>query len=156
MKHLPSYLDTENRTPLTLDQANIQIIALDPNKKFDSTKWHTVDALKRAALPAAGAILVLKLLGQSQDLHDKCSLGLIMFLTGVIRTPADATIWAWTLYRWDMLGKHRFLTLEKLVFEVIPDGLPSDEDYARVWSAQKRKDGSNILDSVWNLNSGAD
>ena len=119
--------------PMTIEESHLLVMILSSDR--DEVELTENDF--RGFLPAVFA----KRLAYHQV---KVSAGLFYFITSLLRTPAHATVWVWTLanMRKDPTG---IITISQWV-NTFAEGVPTEQSYDTAWDSQKDPRGGNLLD----------
>ncbi len=147
-RNFPSYLDipANKILPMTKSETEDFFRLFMTERDWGSKKQMQLDMLNDFVSRFRFARDFIRRL-QAVGVYDKVSPFLIVFLGTTISSPADGTLWAYTLHK-ATKGSEQVLTIGGWA-KLFPHGLPGEDQKLACWNAQKSADGEygNSLDA---------
>lgn len=142
MKYLT--LDTYATEPMDQEHSMMLIrLMMNSNSSILMNEVSTVN-LSNSELGFLGEVFIKRLKFHGVKLQASAAL----FIITLLNTPADSTMWVWTLFNMQHNADH-MVTLDDLVHK-FPDGFPTRKSYNTCWDAQKEKQGNGLdLQETW-------
>lgn len=125
-------IDQKSFRPMEMHESKAMIsMTMTENQTGGTSLQEYLEKAKSAGFSAA-AMLLPRLIKREVKITGEAAI----WIATLCSRPGDVTMWAWSLF--DYGRKHPDQTIKIMdLAQLMPMGVPSDNDYHKVWDAQK-------------------